>query len=268
MQNFGLDLSFLNSLGSDFNGLNDNLIAKIYPVKRVVDGDTVRFERNSKISVHAPVLDGSSLEYQFMWQSSFEDSGTNSKIPALVSLLQSGTITSAVSKVAGDENIAVDTLEKAHGRTGITKLNSTQVFTGMQPVKLTLKLLFRAKYDAISEVVNPIKQLLEWASPQKLSKTGALVNVVEATQSENKNDGLVDKAMNVVLPSLAPQMIALKYKGRLYSPLVIESVSEPLDSPIDKYGNYASCELDLTLGSLEAWDKDDIYKIYNKEFIK
>ena len=50
-----------------------------------------------------------------------------------------------------------DLLKQFEGRTGITKLNSTQVFTGMPPVKIQVTALLRAWRDSASEVEAPLR---------------------------------------------------------------------------------------------------------------
>jgi hypothetical protein len=51
---------------------------------------------------------------------------------------------------------AIELLRNAAGRTGITKLNSTQIFSGMPPVKFSFTAHFRALTDPQSEVRDPI----------------------------------------------------------------------------------------------------------------
>ena len=66
-------------------------------------------------------------------------------------------------------------LAQFEGRTGITKLNSTQVFNGMPPVKIQVTALFRAWRDSMKEVEAPFNKLMEWALPIELSKDGSVL---------------------------------------------------------------------------------------------
>jgi len=47
----------------------------------------------------------------------------------------------------------------------------------------------------------------------------------------------------------------MTYKGRTYSPLVIESIGQPLSSPIIKDGKFAELAVPLSLARLTAIDK-------------
>jgi hypothetical protein len=49
----------------------------------------------------------------------------------------------------------------------------------------------------------------------------------------------------------------MKYKGVLYSPMVIESIGYPIGSPVDKNGNHVELAVPLTLCSLAAIDRSD-----------
>lgn len=268
---FDKALTSLNpGLGSDWQGLNNHLIARFYPVNSVGEGKDRRYVKDpDELAVYAPILDGAEMEYQLNWQSPFEQMGTEAKAPAISAMLQSGLLSDFFGQFtrsvgvggANSENPTQNqgaiqgTLKSLEGRTGITKLNSTQTFAGMPPVKCTMKLLFRAYSDPKSEVMEPIKTLIKWAMPQELSPDGALVNVMQAISGEGK-------WLDVLMPSKAPRLIAMEYKGRIYKPLVIEMISDPITSPTTSDGSYAKAEVSLTISSLTAWDKADIQRIY------
>lgn len=261
--------SLIPGQGSNWQGLNNHLIARFYPVKPVGEGKDRKYERDKdELNVFAPILDGAEMEYQLNWQSPFEQMGTESKAPAITAMLQSGLMsdfyaqfTSSVGIGTGngdqkkDPDKVQSTLKSLEGRTGITKLNSTQTFAGMPPVKCTMKLLFRAYSDPQSEVMMPIQKLIEWAMPQELSHDGALVNAMQAASGEGK-------WLDVLMPSKSPRLIAMEYKGRIYKPLVIEMISDPITSPTTADGKYAKAEVSLTVSSLTAWDRADIKQIY------
>ena len=65
--------------------------------------------------------------------------------------------------------------------------------------------------------------------------------------------GLVDAAM----PSLSPTKVAMRYKGRTYCPLVIESIGFPLSSPVNATGNFVQVAVSITLCTLTAIDRTD-----------
>lgn len=276
LKDYGFDsaLSLLTGAStSDWQGLNSNLLATFYPVTSVAGAEKRTYVRDyTGGSVVAPILDGAEMEYTFNWQSPFEQMGTEAKAPALTAMLQSGVLSQAyagfMSKTIGDQasetakstNQTVgQALESMVGRTGITKLNSTQVFSGMSPVKCSMKLLFRAYSDPKSEVMNPIQKLLSWAVPQKLSEDSSLVIMAKEAASGNRN---VADYISALLPSYSPTMIGMEYKGRTYMPMVIETISDPITSPTTSSGEYASAEVSLTIASLTAWDKGDINQIY------
>lgn len=257
---------------SSWDGLSPHLLAEFYPVKAQQEGEKRIFVRDEAAgkSVIAPLLDGAEMEYTLDWQSPFEQMGTEAKAPALTAMLQSGVISQAyagfMSSSLGEQAAEQvntegvgDKLKELEGRTGITKLNSTQTFSGMSPIKCTMKLLFRAYHNAKTEVNDPIQQLIEWAVPKKLSEDSTLVIMAKLAGNGSTN---ANQYLDALLPSFAPQMIAMRYKGRLYSPMVIESISDPITSPTTSSGHYASAEVSMTLSSVQAWDKADIAKIY------
>ena len=265
--------SLIPGQGSNWQGLSNHLIARFYPVVSVGNGKDRRYVQDmSELPVFAPIRDGAEMEYQLNWQSPFEQMGTEAKAPALTAMLQSGMLsdftaqfTRSVGNPQGGESSAQDkgklqsALKNLEGRTGITKLNSTQTFSGMPPIKCTMKILFRAYSDPQSEVMQPLQSLIQWAMPQELSPDGTLVNILQASSGEGK-------WLDVLMPSKAPRLIAMEYKGRIYKPLVIEMISDPITSPTTSDGKYAKAEVSLTISSLTAWDKNDIQRIYGGLF--
>ena len=248
--------SFLpTGLGSRWDGLNPHLIASFWEVDK-------KGKTKSPLSVFAP-LTQAEMEVSLQWQSAFEDAGAESKAPALMAMLQSGAlqpVMAALGLGGGDGKAqekdskggatASSFLSEAEGRTGITKINSTQVFVGMAPVKFTVTALFRAWLNPVSEVQRPYDQLMNWALPIKLSPDGMVVNAINAAKGKGS-------FVETLMPSVAPTMVAMRYKGRTYAPLVIESIGQPMDSPIDGQGNYTQMAVPLTLASLAAWDRQD-----------
>lgn len=235
-------------MSNSFTGLHPTLIAKIYPLTRSDDlGGWV----SDKLAT--PVLAAvsqASLELAINWQSPFEGAGVESSFPGLAQMAQAGMfqgIIKAVGDKAGlDTQAAENAAKQMIGRTGVTKLNSTQVFSGMQPVKIQLTALFKAFRDPKSEVEDPIKTLQMWATPQKLAPDGVLATAANDWQG-----------IQSLMPSLVPKVVGIEYKNRTFLPFVIESISDPLDAPSDEFGNRVSAVIQMTICSLTALDRDD-----------
>lgn len=206
--------------------------------------------------MRAPLTEAN-LEVVLNWQSPFEQAGPESRAPTLLAMLQSGVLQPIIDSLApkveegGVHKRANEFLRQFEGRTGVTKLNSMQVFNGMPPVKITVTALFRAWQDAASEVEAPFDKLMKWALPVSLSEDGSvLARAVEAVKGDK---GYIE----ALLPSTSPTRIAMHYKGRTYSPLVIESIGMPMSSPVDKDGRYVQLAVPLTLCTLTAIDRKD-----------
>jgi len=239
-------------LTSLWDGLSPHLIAAISPVERsgygsrfwgkIQDSPTVRF---------VPVE--SNLEMVLNWQSPFENTGTDNVRPAISAMLRSGAIQAYVDS----DSRAGKFLEGVEGRSGITKLNSTQVFSGMPPMKIQVTALFRAWANAANEVEGPVNQLVKWALPQELAPEGPLLSALEEVKKFFEGRPLDAAAAVAALPSVSPTSVALTYKRRTFSPLVIESIGLPLDSPVDKDGKYVELLVPMTLCSLTAIDRND-----------
>lgn len=261
----------LKVLTSHWTGLNPALIAKFFPVRRMADGSgwerstgkreisaADKFTVDDDYEVWCPITDGTS-EMTLNWQSPFEDTGPNSKAPALSAMLQSGALSAILQAVegksAGDSAVLAE-LQRTVGRTGITKLNSTQVFSGMPPVKFSLTLHFRALIDPVAEVQSPVSQLKEWALPQFLADDGFIANAVK-TGGKNGLSG-------TIFPSAAPQLLGMKYGDMTLQPLVIESMSEPITAPRSSDGVILAQSIQITLATLTALDRRDVQRIYSR----
>lgn len=240
---------------SHWLGLNKHLIAQFFEV----DSDGNRVDQD--MTVEAPLVDGN-FEATFNWQSAFENSGAETKAPTLSAGFQSGEMKEQASAVGGfvddgfrfftgsgvgAEDTLNDSLSKYEGKTGITKLNSVQVFTGMPPIKIPITILFRAWRDAREEVETPFDQMMKWSLPKQLADKGLLARLAE---ENNGNESLI-------FPSTVPSLIGMKYKNRLYSPMVIESIGYPMTSPIEKDGNFTELSVQITLATLAAYDRSD-----------
>lgn len=239
-----------------WDNLNPNLIVSIYEVDHnnyIIPGTAV---------IQAVFTDDINLEAALNWQSPFEGAGAESKAPALMSMLQSGAFQPLIDSIGGKtKEVLQDTVNEARGRTGITKLNSTQVFSGMPPIKIQGNLLLRAWENPVKEVENPLDTLMKWSLPYFLAPEGTLLsNAFNFAQGNGKT------LIETIMPSEAPPLVAITYKGRTYGPLVIENINIPLGSPIDVHGNFTSLVIPLTFSTLTAIDGNDWMKTSSAGF--
>ncbi len=242
-------------LSSDWTGLSKYLLATIFPVK--ADGT-----RDVGPDVVAPPTDGT-MEATANWQSPFEQSGPESRAPAIMAMLQTGVLPSyaqGLSKIQASNPIAklilgalqgaaeaaTDLSKAAQGRSGMTKLNSTQIFSGAPPLKLPMTLHFRALKDPVAEVRAPVDQLWQWFLAQELAPNGAIVSALTA-----------DSVKSALLPSVAPQMVGLRFGGFTLAPMVIESLSHPITVSRGIGGEALHMTVSIVLASLTALDQGD-----------
>lgn len=245
----------MSILRSKWGSLSEVLQAVIFPVD-----STGKFIAGSP-QVIAPLFEAS-LEVSANWQSPFEQSGPESKIPAVMAMLQTGTLQSYAETILGKGDPGDNSLSArvsrditefsrdGQGRSGMTKLNSTQVFTGAAPIKVPLTLRFRAFDDPDAEVQQPIDQLIRWSLARSLAKDG---NIVAAIQSFRDGQGF----LKALLPSQAPQMVGMTYGGYTFAPMVIESIQHPITVPRTREGDPLHVAVQLTLASLTALDAGD-----------
>jgi hypothetical protein len=201
----------------------------------------------SQPEVRAPLTDGN-IEAVMNWQSPFENVGPDQKFSSFSALLQAGGFASLISELqrlfpTGSLDSVSDTAKKLEGRSNMTKLNSTQVFNGMAPVRVPVTAHFRAFMDADAEVRAPMDQLMEWALPQEIAQDGPLAKAVGGNLS--------------IFPSRVPQIIGMKYADMLIAPIVIETMPYPLTGPRDARGRLTHAALPLQLATLTALDRKD-----------
>ncbi|MDO9092700.1 MAG: hypothetical protein Q7U99_08720 [Rubrivivax sp.] len=239
-------------MSSKWGGLSKSLLVSIFPVN-------AQGRQEPGAEVQAPTTEGS-IELTANWQSPFEQSGAESKIPAIMAMLQTGVLQSYAQPMLGkadDKGLVarlaqevVDFSKDGAGRSGMTKLNSTQVFTGAAPIKIPLTLHFRAYDDPATEVQAPLDQLARWTLARKLAADGSIVTAIK---SFNQGQGFLKS----LLPSEAPQLIGLRIEGHTFAPLVIESMSRPITGPKAANGAPLNVAVQLQLSSLTALDADD-----------
>ena len=207
--------------------------------------------------VAAPIKQDGSMEVQANWTSAFEGEAQEAKKPLLTSLIQSGMAAFGVESVAAalPQGVTTDatnqTMEGLVGRTTMTRLNSTQTFTGAPPIKLSVTMIFKAFTNPISEVLTPVATLASWALPQELAYSGMLLSAVQ---------GKVD--FESLLPSKIPRIVCYRYGNQVLKPMVIESLSIPSSYPMDSNGNPLYIEVQMQLGSLTGKDARDITEMF------
>ena len=245
-----------------WGGLSPHLISRITPC------DSKGIVIPNSYVIFAPITEAN-FDMTLNWQNPFENSGPESKLPSLMAMIQTGQVATVVNAIQANgifdkDGVIVKKLSSAaesvkgaakelEGRTGITKLNSRQVFSGMPPIKLSMTLHFRAFADPETEVEKPYKKLLEWALPQELAKDGAIA------------EGLKNKSfLSAMFPSKDPQMIAFYYANQRYAPMVIEHVAHPLDVPRTSEGLPATRAIQVFLSTLSALDKNDVSNIFRR----
>lgn len=197
------------------------------------------------------------------WQSPFENMSPESRMPALLAGLQSGTLSDAfkateIGKAALDMTGGGKVLDGLKGKSNFSRVNSIQTFVGTHSVKMSLTLFFMAVEDANEEVEQQIKLLEKWTLPQRLTRFGMIVNAAKMAESTEESteddDGLFGTKV--------PPFVAISLHGRTYAPFIIESVTAPMKVPIDKNGHRLSASVNLSVVSRAAWDAKDIDKFY------
>lgn len=260
----GTDETYSTSDTAQWGHLSPHLIARIYPCdSKGVEQFT---EAGVSLGIKGPITEAA-FDASLNWQSPFEQAGPESKAPTLMAMLQTGqiaTVANAIQAAAPSDNLGGELIntvagkveswtQDLEGRTGITKLNSRQVFSGMPPIRLMFQLHLRAVTSAQTEVMQPFQRLLGWALPQKLAAAGIFNEMVSPN-----SEGFI-KAM---FPSEAPQMVGFSYGNNRYAPMVIEQIGHPLDGPMDQNGLPIYRVVQLTLATLTALDKNDVATIF------
>ena len=250
-----------------FNGVSEHLIARINYLTYNPETKESTIDENNVVK--AFIIDiTSSIESQ--WQTPFDNSNPDHKLPTLMANIQSGQALSAIaSGFTGNETFdsiakelvgVVDMLDPITGKlkeglsdlvghTNLNKVNSELIYLSTQNRQFNVTLQFQAWKDAVSEVERQIMLLEQRVSPAYLAPDAVLVNL-----SNNGFKGL--------FPSLVPPFVSLTAYGKRYYPLVIMSVSPQIKTPIDKDGNRLAVTVDVTLQTRTAQDATDIQKIY------
>lgn len=259
-------------------GLNKNLIVKIRPV---VEGNFEggQGKQTYNIDPNQPIVESLFEDAEFTIESQystpFESSNPEGRLPNLMGMIQSGQVSAAyasffaaandptgftgavgdLATAAGEATgiSASGILEAAEGelqgligRSNFTKLNSRQIFTSSNSVRISGSLIFQAWANAKTEVEDAVEQLQKWASAAKLSAESLIVGGIKNGFSES------------MFPSIIPPLVQLQYGGKTYSPMVIESVSAPITAPMNKEGSRIAVKAQVSFLSLTAWDAQNI----------
>lgn len=260
----------------NYGSLDKSLVAVIRRVTK--DGKAI----HDSEEVYAILTEGD-LELASQYSSPFENSNPEQRYPTLSGMLQSGDMVDSIGRIAGGPNgvmtamadvtkaggaLAIpmagamaavgavvglgEDLRSLEGRSAFTKVNSTQIYTSTQPVRLSCTLFFRAWRNAKTEVENQVHLLQEWVLPAELSKTGALENLFNPNQK-----GI----LNSLFPSTMPPFVSLTYGGKKYTPMLLESVNTPIVVERDQQGNRLALTVQCAFVSRTSWDKNDLRKL-------
>ncbi|MBE0440630.1 hypothetical protein ACT3RN_00495 [Psychrobacter sp. AOP5-GZ1-6] len=260
-----------NTIGSTWGekGLNKNLVVKIRPVieGNIEGGQGAQtYEVDTNQPTVESIFEDAEFTIESQYSTPFESSNPEGRLPNLMGMIQSGQAAAAgYSLFAAGGGVVADAadaaasfigakgivekgqaeLEGLLGKSNFTKLNSRQIFTSSNSVRITGSLVFQAWADAATEVEAAVSQLQRWASAKSLSNTSLIV-------------GALDEGLSAMFPSEIPPMVQLQYGGKTYKPLVIESVSAPITAPMTKDGNRIAVKVQVTFLSLTAWDQQNI----------
>lgn len=218
------------------------------------------------------LLEDAEFALENQYSTPFENSNPEGRMPNLMGMIQSGQMITSLTDVINiggfsapssqdSENGSApqdkgmlgqvfDKLEGLKGRSTFTKLNSQQIYTSSNSVKISGTLVLSAWRNAHLEVERALQKLQEWATPKKLADKSALMS------------GLQEKSLEGFFPSIIPPTVSLAYGGKTYEPLVIESLSAPITAPMTADGSRIAVKCQISFSSEKAWDKSDVIKLY------
>lgn len=220
-------------------------------------------DKNGNAIAGSPIVSGVAIDadmaIESQYNSPFENSSPESRLPTLMGTLQAGDWVNTVDKVLGSVGLGggaglseenKNKLNELEGRSNFTKVNSTQIYVSSSSVRLNVTIFFQAWVSARHEVEHQIASMQQWALPVKLSDESIVGNLAE------------DVSLTSLFPSEVPPFVSFTYGKKRYSPLLIENVSAPLVTPLDRHGNRIVLEATITLVSRRAWDKASIKQLY------
>lgn len=211
-------------------------------------------------TIRAFLTDGD-ISFESQWQTPFENSNPELKMPMLMAGLQTGQMVASFGTVSGavlgemSKGISsamqpiAEFAKQVEGKTNLNKVNTTQVFLSTASVHLNLSIFFIAMKDARKEVENKLMHLQSWSLPAHLSQGTVLTD-------------LANQGIKGLFSGIIPPFISLTTHGKTYLPFLLQSVSAPIVAPIDKDGNRLSLTVSLSLISRTAWDAQDVRNLY------
>lgn len=258
-----------------FDGMNQNFTAIICPItENVNNGKTSILGVMDEPRVVC-ILEDAEFSLDNQYSTPFESSNPEGRMPNLMGMIQSGQIMAstydimqAVSPPSLDSVIPdgmgkalfekgkakvsdfATELEGLKGKSSFTKINSQQIYTSSNSIKISATAIFSAWADAKEEVEKAIQKLQEWATPILLSDKSIITSIAE------------EQSLTGLFPSTAPPLVKLTYAGKEYLPLVIESLSAPMVAPMNENGDRITVKCQITFASLKAWDKNNIIQLY------
>ena len=185
------------------------------------------------------------MSIESQWQTPFESSNPENKLPSLMAGLQSGTLAEALvslgAKIGVGDKVksAANALDVTglEGKSNFTKINSTQIYLSSAPTRMSLNLALLAYKDAKLEVERPLLKLQQLAMPKILG------------------DSLIKEGE--FFSSTIPPFVAITFANKTYKPFIVESVSAPLGGATDAMGNRLSATISVTVASRTAMDARD-----------
>ncbi|WP_230657774.1 hypothetical protein [Psychrobacter sp. I-STPA10] len=242
-------------------GLNPNLIAKIRPI---IEGNIEGGQGNQTYTVDTnepevmSLFEDAEFSIEAQYSTPFESSNPEGRMPNMMGMIQSGQLPSALYSFFGigddgDGGLIDSALQSVNGtlkglvnRSNFTKLNSRQIYTSSNSVRISGTLVLQAWADAKTEVEAVMQKLQQWTSPKQLSSQSLIVGAAQNGITEG------------LFPSVIPPIVQMQYGGCTYKPLFIESISAPITAPMTPDGSRIAVRATITLLSLTAWDKSDI----------
>lgn len=183
------------------------------------------------------------MSIESQWQTPFESSNPENKLPSLMAGLQSGTFSDAfvgITKSLGLDKLGesgAEMMSGLEGKSNFTKVNSTQIYLSSAPTRMSLNLALLAYKDAKLEVEQPLLKLQQLAMPKILG------------------DSLVQEGE--FFSSTIPPFVAITFANKTYKPFIVESVSAPIGGATDAMGNRLSATISVTVASRTAMDARD-----------
>jgi hypothetical protein len=244
-------------LGSKWGNLSPHLLMSIYPVEMRTPGDTRSYQPVAGGNVVVfPIAPGGELRQTQNWISPFENITPDASMSTFSAMLQVGgfnPVLQALEKASFTPGAIKALLQSAQGeaaqlvgRTSVTRFNSTQIYSGSPPLNMSVTALFRAMDDPVKEVQKPVDQLWQWMLPRELATDLTLTGLIKGAGP-----------LAAFYPSLSPQVVGVRFGGMAILPMVIESIGQALDAPIDKDGRPVSAQIPLQINSLAAFDVSD-----------